>query len=385
MKTAAPRFIASKMHAGGRLATLVVALSFFVTLVSFAVAAGFRKEIRNGISELHGDVILSPAGYDWFALGDPLDRNAEIVGKIAALEGVESMDPVVTRGGIVRSDGIIQGVLVKGVADSSLSSMHVRIPAVLGSSLKLHPGDRMTTWFVGDEVRVRRFTIDAIYDSIDAGNDNYMVIAPIQDLQRLNGWGADSVSAFEMRLSERWRTREGMADMAAEAGTLAFASEEVLFCQSIQERFSQIFDWLDLIDFNVFAILLLMTVVAGFNMISALLIIMFRNISTIGALKALGMGNRGISAVFLRLASSIVLKGMAAGGGAALLFCLLQGSFRFLHLNPANYYLSFVPVSVDAVALILACVFTYAAIMLFTLLPCLFISSVDPARTLRQD
>ena len=130
-------------------------------------------------------------------------------------------------------------------------------------------------------------------------------------------------------------------------------------------------------------ILVLMTIVAGFNMISGLLILLFRNISTIGTLKALGMTDLSISAIFLRVSSSLVLKGMGIGNALALLFCMLQGSTHMIRLNPENYYVSFVPVHLNPAGILLADLSAYLVIMLLLLIPSLYVSRVDPALTVR--
>ena len=161
-------------------------------------------------------------------------------------------------------------------------------------------------------------------------------------------------------------------------------SEEIgLVATSVMDRYPQIFDWLDLIDFNVLFILILMTIVAGFNMISGLLIMLFRNISTIGTLKAMGMTDGAISKIFLRVASEVVFKGMLIGNLVALAFCAVQGFTHFIKLNPENYFVSFVPVSVSLSGILLADAVSYLVILLLLLIPCLFISRVDPAQTVR--
>ena len=149
------------------------------------------------------------------------------------------------------------------------------------------------------------------------------------------------------------------------------------------DRYPQIFDWLSLLDFNVFVILILMTVVAGFNMVSGLLIMLFRNIPTIGTLKSLGMTDRMIAKVFLRVSSKVVLKGLLAGNALALAFCLIQGRTHLLRLNPENYFVSFVPVHVNVPAVIAADIAAFAVILLILLIPCLFISRIDPSKTVR--
>ena len=175
--------------------------------------------------------------------------------------------------------------------------------------------------------------------------------------------------------------------MSGEVGTLAMLrstdTDDPTVATSVIRKYPALFSWLDLIDLNVLLILTLMTVVAGFNMISSLLILLFRHTSTIGTLKAMGMTDRDISSVFLRVSSNLVLKGMAVGNAAALLFCLIQGTTHAIKLDPANYFVSFVPVSVNLPMILLADALAYGVIMLLLLIPCLFIAKVDPARTVR--
>ena len=162
-------------------------------------------------------------------------------------------------------------------------------------------------------------------------------------------------------------------------------AEEGLVATSSVRTYPQLFDWLDLLDFNVLVILVLMIVVAGFNMVSGLLIVLFRNIATIGTLKTLGMGDRAIGRVFLRVAGGVVLKGMVAGNVLALLFCILQQTTHFLKLDPANYFVSFVPVHIDLPWILAADAVAFAAIMLLLLIPTLFIARVDPAQTVKAE
>ncbi len=206
-------------------------------------------------------------------------------------------------------------------------------------------------------------------------------------MRRLNEWDETQVSALEVTLGSAYKSTMMMEEKSAELGNIAilYAQEDEpqMMSTSIVRQFPQLFDWLDLIDFNVLFILLLMAVVAGFNMISGLLIMLFRNISTIGTLKALGMTDKGIAKVFLQVSSNLVLKGMLIGNALALLFCLIQGRTHFFKLNPENYFVSFVPVAVNVPMILLADLAAYIIIMLLLLLPSLFISKVDPAQTMR--
>jgi lipoprotein-releasing system permease protein len=178
-----------------------------------------------------------------------------------------------------------------------------------------------------------------------------------------------------------------MRDATDKIGMKALESEsgDRLIATSVMSRYPQIFDWLDLIDFNVLFILILMTIVAGFNMISGLLIMLFRNISTIGTLKSMGMTDRSIAKVFLKVASVIVLKGMVIGNVLALVICGIQRWTHLLKLNPENYFVSFVPVHIDLPWILAADAVAFAAIMLLLLIPTLFIARVDPAVSVRAE
>lgn len=379
-------FIARRMRSGGGLATALVALSFFIVIIAFSVAGGFRKEIQAGVRAQYGDILLAPAGFDYPGGGEAVAVDSSLLSLLSRIEGVREIRPLVSRGGIVRKSGDIQGVIVKGIPDTTLAPLHARIPSRLASLLGFAEGERLTVWFIGEQVQARNFTVDALYDTVVSTDENLTVLVPLADMQRLAGWGRDSVSAYEILLGQRFASRSALRDKASEVGTAALVPEgEPLFALPVSERYAHIFDWLDLVDSNVLVLLLLMMIVAGFNMVTSMLILMLRNLSTIGILKTMGMGNRGISAVFLRRASRIALKGMLIGDAAALLFCALQGTFHLIALNPQNYYLAWVPVHVNVGMLLLSNVAVYAAILLFTLLPCLFIARVDPALTVRRD
>lgn len=379
-------FIARRMRSGGKGAVALVALSFFVVIIAFSVAGGFRREIHGGIRALCGDILLAPAGFDYPGGGEPVAVDSALLASFSRIPGIREIRPLVSSGGIVRKGGDIHGVIVKGVPDPSLAPLHARIPARLASLMGFSEGERMTVWFVGEKVQARNFTVDALYDAVAVTDENLTVLVPMPDMQRLLGWGRDSVSAYEILLNDPFVSRAALREKAEQLGMAALAAEgEPLFAVSVSHRYPQIFDWLDLVDSNVLVILLLMMLVAGFNMVSSMLILMFRNLSTIGLLKTMGMTDRGISAVFLRRASRIALKGMLLGDAAALLCCALQQHFHLIALNPQNYYLSWVPVSVSPAMLLLSNLAVYAAILLFTLLPCLFIARVDPARTVRRD
>jgi lipoprotein-releasing system permease protein len=382
------RFIARKFKFQGKLAAVSIAVSFLVIIVAVAVSSGFRQAVRDGVSTLTGDIRIAPSSAV-AADGEPIPVHLPSEEALLGISGVQSLRPVAVRAGIVRSGDVIHGVLVKGLPDRPDSSLCVSIPTRLAAITGLKEGDDLTTYFVGEKVRVRKFHVTEVHRDMLEMDDNLVVYANLADIQRLNGWGADQASALEVTVDPAHRTNLWINELTDEIGMRLLLggeeAEENLVATSSVRSYPQIFDWLDLLDFNVLVILILMIVVAGFNMISGLLIVLFRNIATIGTLKTLGMGDRAIGKVFLRVASGVVLKGMVAGNVLALLFCLVQQWTHVLKLDPANYFVSYVPVHIDLPWILAADSVAFAAIMLLLLIPTLFIARVDPAQTVKAE
>ena len=388
-------FIAGRLRFKGRIAMLSIAVSFIVIIIAVAVSSGFRQEVRSGLSMMSGDIQLTPPSMSVLDGSSPIDSDASYMKYVREVESVESIVPVVYRAGIVRNDENIHGILIKGIPEDAgfISDVHsydsvalpVSIPSRLAEISGLGPGDRMLTYFVGEDVKARQFNVVSVHDAMIETDDRLVVYADLSDVQRLNGWASGQVSAIEIMLDDK--EEAAVSATASEIGTLVNAymsdDDEPVIALSSVSRYPQLFDWLDLIDFNVVFILILMTIVAGFNMISGLLIMLFENISTIGLLKSLGMTDRSISKIFLSCSAVLVLKGMAAGNVIALLFCILQKTTHVLRLDPENYFVSYVPVNPDLGMILTADIVTFVAIMLLLLIPCIFISKVDPAETVR--
>ena len=368
----------------GKAAMVTIAVASFVIIIAVAVSGGFRHELRKGVASLAGDIQITSPYMNFIGEDHPVTLGEELETAIGSMPGVDHIVPAVYRAGIIKSGSNIHGVVFKGIPGGG-DSLRVKIPERLSAMLGIGPGDRMLAYFIGEKVKARQFTVESTYDDILGSDDNLVVYAGIEDTRRVNGWDPDKASAIEVILEDNWRSSDRMEYLTDEIGAEILFGEGIdsMVATSAARRYPQIFSWLDLIDFNVLIVLVLMVAVAGFNMISSLLIMLFRNISVIGTLKAMGMTDRQISAVFLRIASSAALKGMLAGNILAFLFCIVQNATHFVKLDPANYFVSAVPVHLNALQVIGADLLAYILIMLLLLLPCLFVSRVDPAKTVR--
>lgn len=380
-------FIASRLRYKRRIVTISIAISYIIMIVAVAVSSGFRSEVRDALSQMGGDIQLCPSNLNFLDEAQPINSNPSYLSQLRELKQVESVQPAVYRAGIMKVGENIHGVLIKGVQTDDTTALAVSIPRRLAKVSGLSEGDKVLTYFVGEKVKARNFKVTSIYDPVVETDDNLIVYADIADLRRLNGWGDDDASMLEVNLKPQYRDKQQIEATTQEVGFIAYAGADEddtnVFASSVSSRYPQLFDWLDLLDFNVLFVLVLMMIVAGFNMISGLLITLFENISTIGVFKAMGMTDKAISKIFLSSSATLVLKGMAIGNAVALLFCFIQGTFHLLKLNPTNYFVSFVPVNLNLLSVLTVDCISFVIIMLLLLIPCAFISKVDPADTVR--
>ena len=388
----AVRFISGKIRFKGYLTLICVAVSYLVMIIAVAVSSGFRTEIRKSLGDIYGDVRITPMEEDLATGVVSVPRHPAFLEELQQLYCVESVNPCVSRAGIVKQGDLVHGVLFKGAEDISFPdsiAFPLAIPSRLSQMLEISQGDQLSAYFVGEKTVVRKFTVCRIYDAVLSSDNQLVCMTSLPVMQRVNSWDSEQVSAFELRLKKEFRNSDddslcGM-DIASTVYTFSSEDEPTFISRTLAQSYPTIFSWFSFLDLNVLVLLVLMTIVAGFNVISGLLILLFENISTIGLLKAMGMTDKGIAAVFMRSAGLLTLRGMAIGNALALAFCLLQDSTHLLKLNPANYFLSFVPVHIDWSGILIADAISLIVILLLMLIPSLFIAKVDPASTIRVD
>lgn len=408
----ASRFIASKLSDGdGRLsrtsntiAWISVCLSVAIMIIAIAVVAGFKAEIRARATGFMGSVMLIQPGQSPLNEQFPFSENLSYRERLQAEPGITGVSGVAWRSGLIKTDENIDGLYFKGVdslydfsffanclVDGSLPDYHSRISndvllsRTTASKLGFKVGDDVVVYFIGEEVKVRKFKLCGLYDAGLEEIDTKMAVADRRHVQRLNGWSADEVSSIEIRIAPG-TSIEFMNDRVEE---LIFTSmqedDKPLFVTNVKKLYGHLFDWLSLLDLNVLMILLLMVVVAGFNMISAILIILFEKISTIGLLKALGMTSREVTKVFLLRAGALVAKGMLWGNIVGIGLCLIQKFTRIIKLDPANYFVSAVPIHLSIGSLLLLNIIAAILMMAIISLSARFISRVSPDRTMRVE
>ena len=262
-------------------------------------------------------------------------------------------------------------------------STEVLISKYLSDLLGLKVGDSFLTYFVQDDVRARKFTISGIYETGFLDYDKMFVMADIKQVQRLNHWDKDQVGGLELLVDDYDHLDKVAEDIYFELAEMQDRMGNTYYARSIKELNPMIFNWLDVLDVNVVIILVLMLSVAGFTMISGLLIIILERTNMIGILKALGQNNTSIRKVFLYVSFFLIGKGMLWGNVIGISLCLLQSFFHIVKMDPSVYYLDAVPIDLNITSLLLLNVGTLFASMLMMLGPSYLITKIDPAKSIR--
>lgn len=380
-------FISGRVRFRSKAADSSLAVSFFVVCLALSIAGGFRHEIWDRLSDVSGDISITEPGFRGASTSFELD--SALFDSIASLEQVSSLRPVVYSGVMMRKGDEMHGVVFKGVEDGeSATSDKINIPRRLSELLCLTEGDKLACYFINEQCSVRNMEVGGIYDGIVTDDDKLVVFCNIDFLRRACAMGEDELSAIEVLLREDMRNASDV-EIAEDAinDLLSDYNENIendsLMATSLRSEYPQLFDWLGVIDMNMLVILALMLIVAAVNMISALLIMLFENISFIGLLKSMGMRSRQISGIFLISSAREIVKGMIWGNAAAVLLCLAQKQFNLVKLSPENYFVSSLPVRIDLLQLLSFDILSFFVILVCLVVPCRFISKVDPAVTVR--
>jgi lipoprotein-releasing system permease protein len=388
-----------------RISIAGIALSLAVMIISVATVTGFKNEIRRKIIGFgsHIQIINYDANNSFET--EPVLRNQSFLPLLDSVPGIRHVQVFTTKPGIIKTKSDIQGAIVKGVGsdfdwsffagnlvegsvfkvNDSIRTDDVLISKYFSDLLKLNPGDRFAMYFINDQPRGRAFTVSGIYQTSLMEFDKQFILADIGHLQSLNNWDSTQVSGFEILINDYTQLDRISAEVFNIAGMSFNQDGSKLRVISVRDRYPQIFDWLGLIDKNVWVLLGLMLIVSAFNMISGLLIIILDRTAMIGILKALGMNNQGVRNIFLYQSAYIMLKGLFWGNLVGIGICLLQYFFKFLKLNPESYFLEYVPVNFNIMQLFVLNVGTLMITLFVLLLPSMVIARISPSRTIRFD
>ena len=385
------------------IAQIGVALGLAVMLVTIAVSFGFKHEVREKAVGFSSHIHISnyESGQSYEAL--PVAADSALLGRLAAIPSVEHVQRYVAKPGVFRTDNDFIGYILKGVGEDydlsfyaqylkegvlpqfsdSVASGNILISRVIADKLQLGVGDKVDSYFLQGTMRARRYTVAGIYETGFNEYDRLFVIADLKAVQALNRWEPDQVTGVEVALTDFSKVE----DMNWELGTLLDRTEDKYgnqyLVQSVTDINPGLFAWLDVLDMNVWLILALMIGVAGFTMISGLLILIIERTQFIGILKALGASNASVRKAFLYLAMLIIGKGMLWGNIVGLGLCAVQKFTGLIPLDPANYYLDRVPIEFNWLFILAVNVVMFVLSVLILIVPSHLISRIYPTKAMR--
>lgn len=385
------------------IATAGIAVGLAVMILTLAITRGFKTQIRDKVMGFSQHITVTNYYVGIGTVEDPVTFTDSTRSVLLSQSLVAHVQPYVNKPCIIRTDEAFHGFMLKGIdsvydrsflnrymieggfpaPQDSLGTNWIVLSRTIADMLGLSVGSRADVYFMQGQVRVRRLTVTGIYETGFIEYDRSFGIADMQLMQRLNEWEPYEYSGLEIGLTDIRQIDAGYGQVRDVFNALEGTTGEDYFVQTLYDTHSGLFAWLDVLDLNVWIILALMLGIAGFTMISGLLIIIFERTATIGTLKAMGASNSTVRSVFMRLASYIILKGMVIGNIAGLVICLVQQWFHLIPLDPVNYYLDSVPMQVGAGWLIILNVVMFLLSMLMMLIPSAVISRIVPSKSIR--
>lgn len=412
-----PYFLARRIYADNdnqkkvsrpavRIAIIGVAVGLAVMIVSVCVVLGFKHAIRDKVVGFGSHIQVAEFSMLQQGTDSPIEVDDSVMNVLQHIEGVKHVQRFAMKQGILKTDSDFLGVAFKGVGpefDATFIQQHllegavpkfsdkssgnkILVSKVMADKLKLTCGSRIFAYFIDDSgVRTRRFTIAGIYQTNLTQYDNVMCYVDLYTAVKLNGWQEDMASGAELQVDHFDKLDEVENHVVKLVNRTTDKYGNTYSSKTIKELSPQIFSWLDLLDLNVWIILIIMMAVAAVTMISGLLIIILERTQMIGLMKALGARNPMVRHTFMWFAAFIIGRGLLWGNMIALALVALQYFTGIVKLDPATYYVSSVPVEVNVLFVVLLNIGTLLISLLVLIGPSFLISHIHPAKTMTYE
>ena len=379
-----------------RIAIVGIMLGLGVMILSLAVVKGFKREIREKIRGFDGDIKVVKYDLNTSYENSPFQRNQRFEQQVTVNKRIKSLAPFANKPGIIKASDDIEGVVLKGV-DSTYNWDFIKSSLVAGNvldfrnaaarkqilisqttanRLRLKVGDNILMYFVQNPFRKRPFKVTGIFDTSVDEVDRTYVISDLSLVQTLNDWQPDEIGGYEIKIAD-------FDQLEMAGGYINSILPIALKLNSITATYPNIFEWLMILDVNAQVMLILMVLVAVINMISALLIMILERTSMIGILKAMGAGNWAIQKIFLFNAAYLIGVGLLLGNMFGLGISWFQSATHFFKLDPASYYMTFIPIEINWSDVLLLNAGTMIVCLLVLIIPSMLISRISPVKAIR--
>jgi len=354
--------------------------------------------VRQKVSSFDAHIQISGFSNNKSYEQSSINRNQDFLPKIANIEGVKNIQVYAQKGGILKANKTIQGVMMKGVGSDydwsnmqnwliagtvphyqdSTKSKDIIISKNIANKLNVSVGDCVLMYIIQDPPRVRKFYIKGIYHSGLEEFDSRYILGDIQQIQKLNKWDKDQIAGFEVMIDDYEQLHRITDEINNEISYDLIAT-------NIRQRYPFIMDWLNLLDTNVYFILGLMVLISGITMMGTILILILEKTNMIGTLKALGANNRSIRKIFIFNALYLIIRGLILGNIIGIGLAAIQYFFKIIPLDADTYYMDTIPIYFSFTSLLLLNLGTIFITSLMMLWPSHVISKISPIKALRFD
>lgn len=404
------RRLVSKQHTGNSFSRPIVsvaiggiAIGLAVMIVSVAIVTGFKNEISEKVIGFGSHLQIvnydNNSSYETF----PITQEQDWLDDITQIDGIRSVNKFIVKAGIAKTEEELHGVVFKGIdtdynwqffkqymvrgdtliINDSSKINNVVISEYIAKVLQLEVGDDIGAYFIQDPPRMRKFTVAGIYNTQLVDLDKLFILVDIKHLRKLNDWEDDQITGFEIQVEDFNNLIEYEKDVNRLVGNNFSPDGSLLQVRSIKDEYPGIFDWLSLLDINVWIILILMLAVAGFNMVSGLLVIILERVNMIGVMKSMGARNFQIEKVFVYFAGFLISRGLLIGNVLGIGLCLIQKYTGVIQLDPESYYVATVPINLDILYILGLNIGSLIITVLIMILPAKIISKINPADSIR--
>lgn len=408
----AKRLIAAKNHKSSisapiiKIAIAAIAIGMIMMIVSVATGIGLQQKIREKVAAFNGHIIITNYDDNQSQVSiSPISTNQDFYPKFKNVEGITHIQAVATKAGIIRTETSFEGIIYKGVGkDYQWKNLEeylvqgklpdvehkltpdVLISKYLADRLSLKVGDKFNTFFMKDNSNqlpnLRVFVVAGIYNSGFQEFDATYIIGDIRHLQRINKWKPDQVGAFEVFIDDFNQIDQKGQQVYNNTQNKEDASK-TLDTQTISEKYYNIFEWLQLFDFNIIVIIVIMIIVATINMVVALLVLILERTQMIGILKAIGANNWSVRKIFLYNAFYLIVRGLLWGNCIGIGLIIIQQQFGIIKLNPDSYYVNVAPAHLDWLYILLLNIGTLVICLVVLLIPSYIITKISPVKAIR--
>lgn len=388
-----------------RVALTAIIVGMMVMIVTIFVVVGFKQEIQHKVAGFGADIqIINFDNNNTYEM-QPVSISDSLLLSLRQLKGIDCLQPFATKPGMLKTDSAFQGIIFKGLpinpANNSLQACgwdffadyltaghlpqnknEVIISSTVSDLLGLHIGDSFFAYFIQEQVRARKFTVVGLYNTCFADYDKSFILGDISQVQSLNNWRPDQFSGVDIHIHDFNQLNSVFEEVWIKVANHLDNDGSLLYVQNIIEQNPNVFSWLELLNMNVVIIILLMLCVAGFNIISGLLILILDAVQFIGIMKALGADNAYLRRIFLYRAGFLILNGMLWGNILGLTLCAVQYFFHIIPLDPTAYYVNFVPIAFNWGWWAVLNIGTFLLSMLILLAPSAIITRISPAKVM---